>query len=97
MGMRNAPPKRRKHVLTRLRQRVDSRRCRWVTLCRAVDLSLVVHKDLGGGRALAWITYRNRQVYVIWDTEREELVTVLGEDYAAVTKWQEELATRAAS
>jgi len=81
----------------RLRQRVDPRRCRWVSLCRAVELSLVVHQDLGSGRSLAWITYRGKQAYVIWDRAAEEIVTVLGDDYAAVEKWGEEISSEASS
>ena len=88
--MRTTSPRRRQHVLMRLRQRVDPRRCRWVALCRAVEMSLVVHKELCDGRDLAWFTYRNQQVYVVWDRAAEEVVTVLGDDYAAVLRWQEE-------
>ena len=91
MSMRTTSLRRRQHVLMRLRQRVDPRRCRWVNLCRAVEMSLVVHKGLNDRRSLAWITYRNRQVYVVWDSIDEEIVTVLGEDYAAVLAWQDEM------
>lgn len=91
MTMRTTSNERRKHVLMRLRQRVDSRRCRWVSLCRAVELSLVLHEDVGNERSLGWITYRDQEVYVIWDRAVEEICTVLGEDYAAVVRWRESL------
>ena len=73
--------------MMRLRQRVDSRRVRWVSLCRAVELSLEVLRDLEEERSLAWFTYRGQQVYAIWDKKAEELVTVLGAEYRVVEEW----------
>lgn len=95
MTMRFASERRRQHVITRLRQRVDPRRCRWSELCRAVEHSLVLLQELGSGRELGWITFRNRGVYVVWDNRDEEVVTVLNEDFEVVTRWKEQLARAA--
>ena len=87
MSMRTADLRRRRHVMMRLRQRVDPRRVKWPALCRAVEVSLKVLRDLGNGRSLAWISIYGRLVYVIWDPRSEEIVTVLYEDYRAVQAW----------
>jgi len=71
----------------RLRQRVDPRRIKWGSLCRAVEVSLKELRDLGHGRALAWISIYGKLVYVVWDRRDEEVVTVLSDDFNQVQAW----------